>query len=280
MLEAESFIAKNDLQKGLELCQKALQADPKLFSAALTIVDIYFRLSDFARAETAAANAVSIDPNAETGYRFWGRVLEELGKKAEARDKYIEAYILAPYDPKTNSSLIFWSNQNNVKIAHPPIKIPTDVTTGADGNTNITLDFSVLMGGKDKKNDNGSSAWMFYGLTRVSWSAGKDGKLSESFTKAYPNETKYRHSLAEEKDALQTVLTMLEADQKKKKSKQLDSSLAMLKKLNDEGYLDAYILLAKADEGIKKDYPAYLAANRDKLRQYVINYVMAGGGVS
>ena len=63
-----------------------------------------------------------------------------------------------------------------------------------------------------------------------------------------------------------------------KKTKTLSPSLAILKKLNDEGLLEAYILLALPDQGIVEDHPAYLKQNRDKLRRYMIAYVMTGGG--
>ena len=52
----------------------------------------------------------------------------------------------------------------------------------------------------------------------------------------------------------------------------------MLKKLSDGGLLEAYILLGRADEGISQDHPAYLKENRDKLRRYVVEYVVTGGG--
>ena len=61
-------------------------------------------------------------------------------------------------------------------------------------------------------------------------------------------------------------------------SSQSKEIMDMFKKLNDEGLLEAYILLARPDAGIVKDHPAYLRANRDKLRRYVLNYVSKGGG--
>jgi hypothetical protein len=54
--------------------------------------------------------------------------------------------------------------------------------------------------------------------------------------------------------------------------------LTKLKKLNDEGLLEAYILLARPDAGIVRDHPDYLKQHRDKLRRYVVEYVITGGG--
>jgi hypothetical protein len=74
---------------------------------------------------------------------------------------------------------------------------------------------------------------------------------------------------------LRSVLNLAASD---KKVKSLSPSLAKLKKLNDEGLLEAYILLARPDQGIAQDYPAYLRQGRDKLRRYVVEYILTGGG--
>jgi hypothetical protein len=37
------------------------------------------------------------------------------------------------------------------------------------------------------------------------------------------------------------------------------------------------VLMARPNDGIAEDHPAYLRANRDKLRRYVITYVIDGG---
>ena len=75
--------------------------------------------------------------------------------------------------------------------------------------------------------------------------------------------------------ALRSVLTLSTSD---KKVKNLNPSLLMLKKLNDDGLLEAYILLARADDGIAKDHPSYLKQHRENLRRYVVEYVVPGGG--
>jgi hypothetical protein len=123
---------------------------------------------------------------------------------------------------------------------------------------------SALLGGKD----DGSFAWISYGATRSTW-------RKEKFAKTFPQEKTYRHSLAEEVDALRSVVALATGD---KEVKKLSRSMEKLKKLNDEGLLEAYILLARPDEGIAADHPAYLKRERGKLRRYVVEYVMTGGG--
>ena len=51
----------------------------------------------------------------------------------------------------------------------------------------------------------------------------------------------------------------------------------MLTKLDQDGLLEAFILRAIPDQGIARDHANYLARNREKLRQYVIKYVIGGG---
>ncbi len=121
-----------------------------------------------------------------------------------------------------------------------------------------------MLGGKK---DDGSSAWLVYGVTRAGW--------QKEFVKKFPNEKAYRHSLAEELDALQSVVRLAAAD---KKTKNLSPSLLKLKELNDKGLLESYILLARADQGISQDYVEYLKTNREKLRRYVVEYILNGGG--
>jgi hypothetical protein len=117
---------------------------------------------------------------------------------------------------------------------------------------------------------------MAYGLARAGWTTGKDGKLSEKFARAYPNEKTYRHSLAEEMDAFRLVLVSLK--EQGKEVKQMEPSLAKLVKLNEAGLLEPFVLFARADRGIAQDFSEYRKANRDKLRRYLLDYVVKGGG--
>ncbi|MCI0490310.1 MAG: tetratricopeptide repeat protein [Blastocatellia bacterium] len=264
MTEAEALFSEGKSDDALRNYQKALQLDPKLYVAALFSGDIYLQKGDFRQAEIWYQKAIAIDPNKETAYRYSATPLMREGKYDQARDRYVEAYITEPYSRFSAAGLTRWAQATNTRLGHPKIDIPTNITFDEKGDAKINLDASALLGGKD----DGSVAWIAYGLTRSTW-------RKEKFAKTFPQEKIYRRSLAEEADALRSVLTVATGD---KKVKKLSPSLEKLKKLNDEGLLEAYILLAKADEGIATDHPAYLMKNRDKLRRYVVEYVLTNGG--
>ncbi len=267
MHEAEAAFASGDFPKALEAYQRALRADPKLYEAALFTGDVYRKTEEYAKAAEWFARAIAINPQIETAHRYWGEMLlTQQGKPDEARDKLVEAYISAPYYRLTNASLIMWANRKQVQLAHPEIEIPASFSSTEKGKSSITLDQSMI----GDKGD-GKSAWLMYGITRANW-------VNKKFAETYPNEKQYRHSLAEEAAALRLVLSSLDQQVKDNKIKQLDPSLARLKRLNAAGLLEAYILMARPDEGIVQDFIPYLKTNRDKLRRYAIEYVLTGGG--
>ncbi len=264
MTEAEAFFAQGKLDDALQNYQSALQLDPKLYEAALFSGDVYTQRGDFQQAELWYQKAIAIDGKREIAYRYSATPLMKQGKYDQARDRYVAAYITEPYSRFSIAGLTQWAQVTNTRLAHPKMDIPTDVTFDEKGDAKINLDLSTLLGGKE----DGSFAWISYGATRSIW-------RKERFAKTFPNEKTYRHTLAEEVDALRSVLALATSD---KKVKKLSPSLAKLKKLNDEGLLEPYILLALPDEGIAQDYSAYLGQNRDKLRRYVVDYVLTGGG--
>jgi tetratricopeptide (TPR) repeat protein len=264
MTKAEGLFSQGKLDEALKNYQKALELDPSLYHAALFSGDAYMQEGDFAQAEKWYQRAIAIDPNRETAYRYSATPLMKQGKTEAARDRYVEAFITEPYNRFSVAGLTQWAQLTKTILAHPKIDIPTDVTFDDKGDARINLDGGALLSGKD----DGSFAWISYGATRTSW-------RKENFAKRFPNERVYRHSLAEETDALRSVLSVAASE---KKIKTLSPSLAKLKKLNDGGLLEAYILLARVDEGISQDHPAYLRENRDKLRRYVMEYVLTGGG--
>ena len=262
MTQAEAFFSQGKLDDALRNYQKALTLDPRLYHAALFSGDVFMSKEDFANAELWYKKAIDIDPTKETAYRYSATPLMKRGKTAEARDRYIEAFITEPYNKFAIAGLVQWGQATKTSLAHPTIDVPTNVTFDEKGDAKVNLDANALLG-----DDDGSFAWISYGATRSKWH-------NETFVQKFPGQ-KYRHSLAEEAEALRSVITLATSD---KKTKKLSPALVKLKKLNDEGLLEAYILLAKPDDGIALDHPTYLKENREKLRRYAVQYVVTGGG--
>ena len=264
MEEGEALFSQGKADEALQKYQEALELDPKLYHAALFSGDIYLQKQDWAQAEVWYQKAIAINPDKETAYRYSATPLMRQKKTDAARDRYVEAFIVEPYNRFARAGLVQWGNATQTKLAHPEIDIPTNVKFDEKGDAQINLDASALLGGKD----DGSFAWIAYGGTRSKWH-------KEQFAKTFPNEKVYRHSLPEEADALRSVVRVATVDNK---TKTLSTSLTRLKKLDEQGLLEAYILMARPDEGIVQDHPAYLKQNRDKLRRYMMEYVVKGGG--
>lgn len=259
MEEAEGFFSQGKLDQALDDYQKAIVLDPKLYEAALFSGDVYVHREDWKEAEFWYQKAIAIDPGQERAYRYSATPFMKQGKYDVARDRYVEAYITEPYSKFAAGGLWQWGKIMQTQIGHPDINILGNFKIDDKGAVNMNIDVGTLMGSTD-----GSSAWIVYGGIRAMWH-------KERFAAAFPNEKTYRHSLPEETDALRSVVRAATAD---KKLKQLSPSLALLKELDSKGLLEPYILLARADEGISQDYPAFLAHNRDKLRLYVHDYVL------
>ena len=263
MKEGEAAFVKGDSKTALEQYQRALALDPKLYEAALFIGDVYFKNAEHPKDGEWFARAIEIDPDRETAYRYWGDSLMRQGKVTEAGDKFLEAFIAEPYNRLARAGFANWGERVNVRLAHPRVEFPAGVAQKGEGTT-ITLDPKMFEKG-DK--DVSSAAWLVYSLTRATWP-------TSEFAKQYPNEKAYRHSLKEEAASIRAALKSLD----EKKAADVDRSLQILKKLEQEGLLEAYILLAMPDAGIANDFVAYRRNNVENLRKYVKQYVMTGGG--
>lgn len=278
--EGETAFMHGDMDQAVASYKRALELDPNLYDAALYAGDAefkkgypsqdpQFRKQHFEAAGVWFAKAIAINPDRETAYRYWGDTLDAQGKTNEARDKFVEAIIAMPYDRRPYVGITQWAERHQVKLGHPRIDIPTNVTSNKPGETNITIDDSVLKG-----DDNGSAAWIMYGMIRSLWLNKKDGSRSDEFAKAYPGEPTYRHSLAEEVAALHGVITSLQEQMKSKKVKNLTPALDNLLRLHEKGLLESFILFAKPDRGIAEDYIPYRKINRAKLKQYWMEIVI------
>src|SRR5438105_3577498 len=254
--EGEAAFMRGDMDKAIAAYRRALEADPQLYDAAVyagdaeykqanNSTDPQYRSDHFDAAGIWFAKAIAINPDRETAYRYWGDALDAQGKINEARDKFVDAIVAQPYTRNSFVGLTQWADRHKVQLTHPKIDIPSNINSNKPGEVNITIDELTLKG-----NDDGSAAWMMYGIARAGWMNKKDGSRSDKFASAYPNETSYRHTLAEEADALRMVAESVRTQTKEKHVKKLTSSLDNLMTLTDAGLLEPYILFVRADQGI------------------------------
>jgi len=269
--EGEAAFMRGDMDKAIAAYKRALEADPQLYDAAVyagdaeykqanNSTDPQYRSDHFDAAGIWFAKAIAINPDRETAYRYWGDALEAQGKINEARDKFVDAIVAQPYTRNSFVGLTQWATRHKVALGHPKIE-PPNSTRSENGKTTLSIDPKTL------SSNDGSNNWLMYDLTRIAWS-------KADFSKNYPEEKVYRHSLKEETAALRMVAEAAAKDLKSGKVKSLEASLDNLIKLNDAGLLEAFVLFARPDEGIVRDYVAYRRNNREKLRRYWLEIVI------
>lgn len=259
---AEAAFAKGDLDGALAGYQALAAMDPKSYVARLYAGDVLFRKHELALAGQWFQKAIDVDPDRETAYRYWGDALVQAGDKDAALARFVDGVVAEPYNQKAWLGLTQWANKNGASLRAPHVPVPQAPTptdpSGAKPGLTIHVDASTI---KDPK---AAAAWLAYSLKRVQW-------RSEVFAKRFPGEKSYRHSLAEEAEALQMALGVLG---EVKPAEPVDASLRDLVALGKAGMIEPYVLLNGADSGITADYPAYRAVHRQQLHEYVETFVV------
>lgn len=264
MRTAEADFVRGDLDRARGGYLRVLLIDPSNYDAALFIGDVYFKQSVYGSAGEWFSRAIQINPNRETAYRYWGDALLAMGKEGDARSKFIEAIVAEPYNRRSWQGLEKWLKQAGLELNNIRLNDHSAVTVKDDKNINVTVDDSAFK----KKNDPNGLAWMTYGLGRAGWH-------TEQSEKEFPNIPRNRHTLQEEAQALDLMVTVLkEQKDYKKKLKELDPSLQSLIKIQEMGFLEPFVLLNRADNEIAQDYASYREANRDKIRRYLDEFVV------
>jgi len=255
MRKAEAAFTTGKLDDALSLYQQALQLDPKLYHAALFSGDVYMHKQKYDDAEKWYQRAIEIDSYIETAYRYSATPFMKRKMYDQARDRYIEAWITEPYSKLSVQGMVQWGQLTGTRLGHPKVDVPK-TTTGEDGKQDTTINVNPLA-------DDGSMAWIAYTATREVWK-------KEKFAKTFPNEKTYRHTVAEETDALRSVVSMA----KTLKAKTQNPQIALIEKMDKDGVLEAFILMAIPDRDRAADHPAFLKTSRNKLRKYVLDYVI------
>jgi hypothetical protein len=264
LTEAEKAFTAGDFATALAKYAAAADADPTLYEAPLYAGDTAYSQHDLATAGKWFARAVAVDPNRETAYRYWGDAILRYGNDpALAKEKYIGAILAEPYNKLAWQGITQWAKIEKVDVKTPTINRPAPPVHDPKNPKNITINV-------DPKTTEqpGGAAWMGYSMVRAQWTA-------EKFSKEFPNEKEYRHTLREEDEALSSVATI--AEEMKTDPAKMDESLHNLVDLKKAGLLDCWILISGADHGITLDYPAYRKEHRQLLHEYLERFVILGG---
>lgn len=231
MRAADAAFAKEDYDEALKYSQKMLDANPKSYPAALYMGDSYHMLKQYDKAVDWYERAIAIDPNMPEAYINCSITLTDYKGEYAGRTKMIQAIAAKPYNSNAWTNLSTWAEASAARLNTDSIPMP----------------------------EAGKAA---YEATRAAWKA-------DRFKKRFPKEKEYRHSLAEEAEALTAA-----ADAAKAAAPADDVNAKMLVKLKEEGMLEPYILLLNPDKGLAKDYDGYRNKNRRKLEKYLDTFVV------
>jgi tetratricopeptide (TPR) repeat protein len=260
MNAGEAAFARRDFDAAVTVYAEALELEATNYSAALFTADAYGRKKDFARASAWYERAIRLNPDVETAFRYYADMLASQGNMAAARNMLIHAAVAEPYNKIVWREIRAWALINKTAFNLMYLPIPVVVKDGSISND---------------RPDSGQppellSAWRAYYTVTADWRKG------DRFEKQFPQQP-YRHSLAEESEALTTAATVLQTLKQDEKTAGLvtgDTVAGMLLKLYEAGLIDPYVLFSLGDEGIARDYKTYRTANRAKLEEYMDKFIM------
>jgi tetratricopeptide (TPR) repeat protein len=256
MRAGEAAFSRRDFAEALKDYARALELEPKNYTAILFIGNTYDKQDQFDKGTEWYERAIQLDPNVETAYRYYADMLAKEGDMAKARAMLILAAVAEPYNRMVWRELHAWATLDNSHINEIYIGVPPERKKSSTA---------------DPQSQGVSAIWQAYREVRASWQTGGE------FKKRFPEEKEYRHSLTEESEALTAAakaLERLKADKKMAELVTTDPSLSLMLKLHEAGLIEPYVLFSLGDAGIARDYAAYRAKNRDKLEEYMNKFVV------
>jgi tetratricopeptide (TPR) repeat protein len=273
MRAGEAAFSRRDYDEAIKNYSRALELEPRNYAAVLFIGNTLFRKQEFAKAGEWYEKAIQLDPNIETAYRYYADTLASQGDMAKSRSMLIHAAVAEPYNRMVWRDLMTWASLNETRISFRYAGVSPDPTPLGPSDPKAPKKDEPLFDVKlfQPRPKDLSDAWRAYQSVRADWKDG--GKFKQHF----PQEAGYRHSLAEETEALTAEVKVLEKLRGDIETAELvieDQSAALLLKLHQAGVLEPYALFRLGDEGIAKDYAAYRAAHRDKLEEYMDKFVV------
>jgi tetratricopeptide (TPR) repeat protein len=260
MEAGENAFSRRDFDEAVKDYSKALELDPKNYSAVLFIGNSYDKQNQFTKGAEWYERAIQLDPDIETGYRYYADMLAREGDMAKARTMLIRAAVAEPYNQLVWRELHAWASINHTQINEVFVTVPAPIQYQRS-------DY--------REAPETSTVWQAYRTVIASWQKG------DEFKKHFPGEKNYRHSLPEEADALRAAAKVAKSVASDPKTAALISdnpSLSLLLKLYDAGLIEPYVLFSLGDSGIAKDYATYRAKNRNKEEEYLGKFVVPGSG--
>ena len=97
-IQALRFLAKNDLNRGVESLKKAISIYPNYVAAHNALGSAYFQLKEFALAREEFTQAVQLDDHLSSSFLNLGRTQVALGDTAAAQKSMEKASSIAPLD--------------------------------------------------------------------------------------------------------------------------------------------------------------------------------------
>ena len=262
----EAAFSRRDFAQALKDYARALELEPRNYTAALFTGNTYDKQDQFAEGAEWYDRAIRIDPNVETAYRYYADMLAREGNMAKARAMLIQAAIAEPYNRMVWRELNAWAVLNHTQINRVYIGVPAEQESRPPS---ASLPSNASPGSTHSADI--ASVWQAYRAVRAKWLSGGEAR------KHLPGEKEYRHSLPEESAALTAAAETaekLDADPKTAGLVAGDPSIELLLKLDRAGLIEPYVLFSLGDTGIARDYAAYRAANRQKLEEYMDKFVV------
>jgi tetratricopeptide (TPR) repeat protein len=217
----------------------------------------YARLKQWDKAEEWYVRALQTSPDGSLVYGNWADMLVSMGRMKEAREKLILGLFISDNDWLFRR----WLAKNHLELKKIDIKVPHEYPTGKTG-TMIVVDPAWLGKG------DGRDAWLMYPKTRRLW---KNEKYFNEF-----HMIGYRHSLAEETDALSQVVAAFKESMAKGDVEEPDPALVLLSRFQENGLLEAFVVLAERDldQDLSSEVLFFRNKHRDKLMEFADKYIV------
>lgn len=238
MNAGEAAFARHEFDTALREYEQALKLEPGNYYAALFTGNTFDRKGDAHKAAEWYERATALNPDAETAYRYYADMLAAHADMVKARAMLIQAAVAEPYNKIVWREIRAWAliNHTAFNIVYLPIPQPSKTAAGAI-----------------------ASAWKAYYSVKARWAS----------------EVSYRHSLAEESEALRAAAAILKTtEEKDAQAVSADPIAPLLLRLYEAGLIDAYVLFSLGDDDIAKDYTAYRAKHRTQLENYLDRFVL------